>query len=298
MSGKWVVVTGATSGIGKEAARELARQGAHLGIVGRNAAKTSATADELRRDAGAGAEVETFIADLSELSQVRSLAAELHERWDRIDVLINNAGVNNAEPQPTSDGFDAMLATNYLAPFLLTNLVLDLLRAGAQHSPELSPQSPARVVNVASEAHRLSDRLDPDTLTDFSPSGALQSNRLYGRSKLALILFTQELATRVEGDGIIANSVCPGLVATNLVGADSPATRFAKAASSTLLVRRPEQGARVLIRLASDPAFAHATGKFVSSTPGAGLLPPHPKRRDKELQHRLWTKTEALVGLH
>ena len=280
MDAKICIVTGATSGIGKEIARGLVAQGAQVGIVGRNPDKVKATAEEL------GGAVETYLADLSELSQVRTLAAELHRRNERIDVLVNNAGINSSSPQPTSEGYDAMLVTNYLAPFLLTNLVLDLLKAGA----------PARVVNVASEAHRLSDRLDPDRLTDFSPSGAISGNRLYGRTKLALILSTQELAARLQGSGVTANSVCPGLVATNLVGEATPLTRFAQLASSTPLVRRPEQGASMPLRLATDPSFDGVTGQFISSTPGAGILPKHSARKDAALQQRLWEATEELVG--
>jgi NAD(P)-dependent dehydrogenase (short-subunit alcohol dehydrogenase family) len=280
MDGKICIVTGATSGIGKEIARGLVAHGAKVGIVGRNPEKTKATAEEL------GGAVETYLADLSELAQVRTLAAELHERNDRINVLVNNAGINSSQAQPTSEGYDAMLATNYLAPFLLTNLVVDLLTAGA----------PARVVNIASEAHRLSDRLDPDRLTDFSPSGRISGNRLYGRTKLALILSTQELATRLRGSGVTANSVCPGLVATNLVGEGSLTTRFAQVASSTPFVRRPSQGASVPLRLAIDAEFDGVTGQFFSSTPGAGLLPAHPARKDEALQQRLWEATEELVG--
>ena len=280
------IVTGATSGIGKEIARELARRGVHVGIVGRNPAKTAATADELRASVP-DAEIETYHADLSELGDVRALADELHRRNDRIDVLVNNAGINSSIPIVTSDGFDVMLATNYLAPFLLTNLVTDLLKAGA----------PSRVVNVASEAHRASDRIDVDHIRDFVPMGVVGGNRLYGRTKLELILFTQELARRLEGTGVTANAVCPGLVATNLAGEASPFTRVAAAMSRTPLVRRPEQGARMPVRLASDPAFERTTGEFFSSTPGARLIPAHPARRDRALQTELWARTADLVGL-
>jgi NAD(P)-dependent dehydrogenase (short-subunit alcohol dehydrogenase family) len=215
---------------------------------------------------------------------VRSVADTLRTSWGRIDALVNNAGINTSSPAPTSDGFDPMLATNYLSPWLLTNLLLDVLRAGA----------PARVVNVASEAHRLSDKLDPHHLNDFSPSGPLETNRLYGRTKLALILYTQELADRVEPAEITVNAMCPGLVATNLAG-DSTATRLAALASRTPLVRRPDQGAALAIRLAVEPQYEGVTGGFFSSTPGAGLLPPHPSRRDRDLQRELWDATAELV---
>ena len=280
------IVTGATSGIGKEIARGLLRRGFAVGIVGRNPAKTDRTADELRASVP-GSDVETYLADLSELGQVRDLAAELHRRDDRIDVFVNNAGINSDTPRNSSDGFNVMLATNYLAPFLLTNLVLDLLEAAA----------PSRVVMVASEAHRLSDRIDVDHLTDFTPSGFTSGQRLYGRTKLELILFTQELAARVAPKRITVNAMCPGLVATNIGGEGALFTRVATLASRTPVIRRPEQGAALAIRMAYDTAFASKSGEFFSSTPGAGLLPAAPGRRDRALQATLWDRTANLVGL-
>ncbi|MEY2571042.1 MAG: retinol dehydrogenase 12, partial [Acidimicrobiaceae bacterium] len=162
MNGQRVIVTGATSGIGKEIARGLVQGGASVAIVGRNPAKLAATVDELGGGAGSAAaaprvKIDTYTADLSELTAVRALAAELHVRESHINVLVNNAGINLGGGAPTSDGYDPMLATNYLSPWLLTNLVLDLLAAGR----------PARIVNVASEAHRIADRIDPAHLTTF-----------------------------------------------------------------------------------------------------------------------------------
>ncbi len=280
------VVTGATSGIGTEIARGLLRRGFTVGIVGRNPGKTDRTAEELRASVP-GAEVETYLADLSELDQVRDLASELHRRNDRLDVLVNNAGINSDTPLNSSDGFNVMLATNYLAPFLLTNLVIDLLEAAA----------PSRVVNVASEAHRLADHIDVDHLTDFVPTGFSSAQRLYGRTKLELILFTQELAARVADKRITVNAMCPGLVATNISGEGALFTRLAAVASRTPVIRRPEQGASLAIRMACDTAFAGRTGEFLSSTPGAGLLPTAPARRDRALQAALWDRTADLVGL-
>jgi len=275
-----VIVTGATSGIGKEIARGLVEEGASVAIVGRNPAKLAATVEEL------GGDVDTYTADLSELKAVRALVSELHERESHINVLVNNAGINLGGGAPTSDGYDPMLATNYLSPWLLTTLVLDLLRAGA----------PARVVNVASEAHRVADHIDPAHLTDFDTSGnEIAVNRAYGRTKLELILFTQELAGRVKHDGITVNAVCPGLVATNLAGASSPFTRVADLLSITPLVRRPAQGAALPLALATDPKYDGVSGQFFSSTPGAGLLPTHPPRKDIALQRDLWAATEALL---
>ena len=285
VAAKRCIVTGATSGIGKEIARGLLQRGEHVGIIARSPEKTAATVEELRASVP-GAEIDTFIADLSELTDIRSVADSVCSSWDHIDVLVNNAGINSSVGVHTSDGFDPMLATNYLGPWLLTNLMLKTLVAGA----------PARVINVASEMHRASDKLEPDHLTDFSSSGPFETNRLYGRTKLALILFTQELAERTNPSEVAVNAMCPGLVATNLAG-DSTVTRLAALASRTPLVRRPEQGARLALRLALDPQYAGVTGGFFSSTPGAGLLPAHPARRDRELQRRLWDKTAELVDL-
>lgn len=273
------IVTGATSGIGFELARALVERGDHVGIVARNPAKAKATVEEL------GGNVDVFRADLGELAEVRRVAAEVHDRWERVDVLVNNAGINATGAGTTAEGFDAMVATNYLGPFLLTNLLRDLLVDGS------------RVVNTASEAHRLSDRLDPETFD--RPNRSLAGNRLYGRTKLALMLFTQELAARFAADGpaATANSCCPGLVATNLAGSASPITKAAGLLARTPLVRRPDQGAAVLIRLATDPALDGVTSQFFSSTPGATLLPAVPALADVDLQQRLWARTERLVGL-
>ena len=275
------IVTGATSGIGKEIARGLLERGASVAIIGRNPAKLAATVDEL------GGGVDTYTADLSELADVRRLADELLAREPRVDVLVNNAGINAGNQLRTRDGLDPMLSTNYLAPWLLTTRLLDRLRASA----------PARVVNVASEAHRLSDRIDPAQLTEFDAHGGqITINRLYGRTKLELLLFTQELAARVADDGVIVNAMCPGLVATNLVGASSPVTRVANVLSVTPFVRRPAQGAAMAIALALDSKYDGVTGEFFSSTPGAGLLPPHPARKDGDLQRALWDATDRLVN--
>ena len=281
MQGKRVIVTGATSGIGKEAARELVRRGAAVGIVGRNPDKTEKAGAEL----GAS---EVFIADLAELDQVRRLAGEIEAVWPTLDVLVNNAGINATIRERTSGGYDPMVATNFLAPVLLTTLLLDALRRAA----------PSRVVNVASEAHRMSDRLDPATIHEWGPaSGSLSQNRLYGRTKLALLLAMQELASRVVHDRIDVNSCCPGLVATNLAGSESRLTHASKLLARTPMVRRPEQGAAIVVRLASEPDLEGETGAFHSSTPGAGLMPRDGRLRDAELQRKVWSAATDLLDL-
>jgi len=281
-----MIVTGATNGIGEAAAVELARGGAQVGLVARNPRKADATVariDTIRP----GASVDVFIADLALMSDVRKVAAEMLDRYEHIDVLVNNAGIQLREQRTTSEGLPEMVAVNYLAPWLLTSLLRDRLVASA----------PARVVVTASEAHRIGWTINPDTfLTDTSRFGPAAIMSAYGKSKLADVLFTLELAERLEGTGVTANCCCPGLVATGLAGTDNMTDRVATALSRTPLIRRPEQGARVLVRLATDPAFATRTGEFISSTPLAGLLPKIPAVRDAVRRHQLWDATEALLN--
>ena len=280
-----MIVTGATNGIGEAAAIELARRGARVGIVGRNPVKAEATVARIH-EARPDARVDVFIGDLALMADVRKVAEQILDRFDRIDVLVNNAGIQLSQQRPTAEGLPEMIAVNYLAPWLLTSLLRDRLVAS----------SPARVVVTASEAHRVGWRVDPEQiLTDLSPFGRSGVMLAYGQSKLLDVLFTQELADRLRGTGVTANCCCPGLVATGLAGTDNLADRAARALSRTPLVRRPEQGARVLVRLATDPEFAVRTGAFISSTPLARFVPDIPALRDTELRRRLWEETEALL---
>src|SRR5438445_8980831 len=187
ITGQRVVITGATSGIGKATALELARRGGELAIVCRNLEKGKVTAGEIE-SAVPGATVEVFLADLSELDQVRQVAREISARYEVLDVLVDNAGVQDMQARRTSEGFDHMLASYYLGPFLLTNLVLDRLRA-----------APAgRIVVVASEAHRNAGRLDPESFEQLGDYTGLRAMRAYGRTKLLDLLFALELARRLE----------------------------------------------------------------------------------------------------
>jgi retinol dehydrogenase-12 len=281
-----VIVTGATNGIGEAAAIELARRGARVGIVARNPEKAAATVTKIRAGTP-GATVDVFIGDLGLMDDVRDVAAEILNTYEHIDVLVNNAGIQLTEQRATAEGLPEMVAVNYLAPWLLTSLLRDRLVASA----------PARVVVTASEAHRIGWSVDPDTiLTDLSPFGRAGVMSAYGKSKLLDVLFTLELAERLEGTGVTANCCCPGMVATGLAGTENVADRVATALSRTPLMRRPDQGARVLVRLATDPAFATRTGEFISSTPLAGLLPAIPSVSDVALRKRLWEETEELLS--
>jgi NAD(P)-dependent dehydrogenase (short-subunit alcohol dehydrogenase family) len=281
-----MIVTGATNGIGEAAAIEFARRDAHVGIVARNPRKAEATVARIQAFTP-DAPVDVFIGDLGLMADVRKVAAEILDRYEHIDVLVNNAGIQLTEQRATSEGFPEMVAVNYLAPWLLTELLRDRLVSSA----------PARVVVTASEAHRVGWTIDPETiLTDTSPFGRAGVMPAYGKSKLLDVLFTLELAERLQGTGVTANCCCPGLVATGLAGTENVADRVATVLSRTPLVRRPEQGARVLVRLATHPDFATRTGAFISSTPLAGLLPTMPAVRDIALRRRLWDATEALLN--
>jgi NAD(P)-dependent dehydrogenase (short-subunit alcohol dehydrogenase family) len=284
--GRVAIVTGGTSGIGKEIARGLVRDGFLVGIVCRNEMRAAATVEELVRDVP-GARVETFIGDLSVQLDVRRVAASLVERFERLDVLVGNAGVHLLRAKVSADGYDRMIATNHLGPFLLTNLLLGLLEKGA----------PSRVVIVASEAHRRAGRLDVERFAEPGSYGPLESMRVYGRSKLLNILFAQELARRMEGSGVTVNAVCPGAVATGLFRDVPGGGRVSGLLAHTPLMRTPAQGARPVLRLALDEEFEGRSGVFHSSTPGAGLLPVVGALRDPELQRAVWDRSARLVGL-
>jgi NAD(P)-dependent dehydrogenase (short-subunit alcohol dehydrogenase family) len=280
-----IIITGATNGIGQAAALELARQGAHLGIVARNPAKAEATVRRITTTAP-GSTVDVFVGDLALMGDIRRVAAQILDRYRRINILINNAGIQLTKQRTTTEGLPEMVAVNYLAPWLITSLLYDRLVESA----------PARVVMTASEGHRLGWSIDPATiLTHATPIGRGGVLRAYGKSKLLDVLFTIELAERLARTGVTANCCCPGVVATGLGEPDDRTERFYTALSRTPLVRRPDQGARVLVRLATDPAFTGRTGEFVSSTPLAPILPRIPAVRDVALRKRLWQETERLL---
>jgi NAD(P)-dependent dehydrogenase (short-subunit alcohol dehydrogenase family) len=287
ITGRRVVITGATSGIGHATAMELARRGAEITMVCRNPDRGKTTTAEIE-DEVPDAAVDVLVADLSELDQVREVATEINARYRAVDVLINNAGVQNLWPRITSDGFDHMLAANYLGPFLLTNLVLDRMRA-----------APAgRVVVVASDAHRIAGRPDPESFEHLGEySGGRHTVRAYAQSKLLDLLFALELARRLDGSGVAANALCPGLVATNLVEGGPAFGGLDRLLSHTPLVRTPEQGARISVRLATDPSLEGVSGRYFPSTPGSRFLPRVRAACDANLQRRVWDRTAELVGL-
>jgi NAD(P)-dependent dehydrogenase (short-subunit alcohol dehydrogenase family) len=277
--GKTVLVTGATSGIGLEAAVELARRGARVAIVGRDPARTDAARHAIRARSGSDA-ASHLLCDFSVQAQVRALADAFRARHGRLEILINNAGAVNKARRLTPEGIEATFAVNHLGYFLLTNLLLDLLRTSA----------PARVVSVASVAHRRGT-LDFDDL-GFARGYSIM--RAYARSKLANVLFAAELARRLAGTGITSNSVHPGSVATNIW---SGAPLWARPIIH--FVFRPsfvsaERGARGLVQLAASPELEGVTGEYFE---GGRPVPPAPLAADPALARRLWEVSARLVGL-
>ena len=265
------MVTGASSGIGRAAAIELAEQGATVVPVGRDAGRT----EQVARKVGG----EPLVADFSSLAAVRTLADELLARHDRIDVLVNNAGLVAGRRRLTADGLELTMAVNHFAPFLLTNLLLDRLRASA----------PARIVTTASDAHR-GGLLDVSDL-DFDRRWSAWS--AYGTSKLANILFTRALARRLEGTGVIANCLHPGVIRTGLARGASVPIRVGWRALSVFF-GSPRKGASTIVYLASSPEAADVSGGyFADSRPAT----PSAQAQDDELAEELWDRSAALVGL-
>ena len=277
MAGRTVLVTGATSGIGKATAIGLAAMGAHLAVVGRDRRRTEATAREVR--AVGDGQVAIFVADLSEQSQVRRLAEEVRGQLASIDVLVNNAGGCWDTRHVTADGLERTFAVNHLAPFLLTQLLLDRLKQSRA----------ARVVTVSSNAHRLG-RVDFD---DLQGERAYSGARAYNQSKLANLLFTYELARRLAPTAVTANALHPGMVNTSF-GAEDPGhlqrllVPFIRPFMTT-----PTRGAGTSIHLASAPEVEQSSGRYFANCRPATSSPAS---QDRAVAARLWQVSDDLVG--
>jgi retinol dehydrogenase-12 len=276
MDGRVCVVTGATSGIGKATAAALARLGAQVVLVARDCGRGEATAAEV---AAAGASPPRLeIADLASMAQVRALAGRLGA-LDRIDVLVNNAGLMAGQRRVTADGFDEVFAVNHLAPFLLTRLLLGQLTAAA----------PARVITVTSGAHA-GARLDLD---DPQLERGWDSWRAYANSKLANILFTRELARRLEGTGVTANCAHPGVVRTRF-GREARLPMRAAVTLGRPFMLSPRRGADTIVYLATSPEVAGASGGYYVKRQ---RREPSAAARDDAAARRLWQLSEELTGL-
>ena len=277
MAGKVVLITGGTGGIGKATAIGLAAIGARVGITGRDLARAEQAAADIR-SASENPAVDAFAADMTSQAEVRRLAAAVLDAYPRLHVLVNNVGGFWAHRHPTADGLERTFALNHLAPFLLTNLLLDRLKASA----------PARVVTVSSGAQSMG-RIDFDDL-----QGALNysGQRAYNQSKLANIMFTNELARRLDGAGVTATSVHPGVVRTNF-GAEDQAWFFTIISRVVRpLLKTPAQGAQTPIYLASSPDMDGISGQFfVNRKPKTANKVAY----DTDMTARLWRVSTDLV---
>lgn len=278
MTGPTVLITGATSGIGRYAAEALAARGANVIIHGRSADRVRGVIEQVTRRAP-GAAVQGVVADLSRRDAIETMALEITSRLVRLDVLIHNAAVVPLAREVTHEGFEMQFAVNHLAPFLLTRRLLPLLTRSA----------PSRVVVVASQLER-AGRIDFD---DLQSERAYDSDAAYRQSKLANVLFAAELARRLAGTGVTANSLHPGIAGTNLLHALRRKPRW-MAALTRYRAPSPEVAIGTIVRLALDPRLAEVTGGYFREEEQAE---PSPQARDPLLAARLWSASAALLGI-
>ena len=280
LKGRTCLVTGATSGIGEETARGLARLGATVIVAGRNPAKCLATVARIRRESG-NPDVEYLLADLSSQAEIRALVHRFRERHDRLDVLVNNAGSAFRRRRLSADGIEMTFALNHLSYFLLTNLLLETIKSAA----------PARIVNVASNGHYES----PLDLNDLEMERDYSILKAYNRSKFANVLFTYELARRLKGTGVTANALHPGLVATNIVRHNGLLVwwgwRLYVRFRGPLTVK---EGASTGIYLASSPEVEGVSGAYFVKKKQA---PSDPATYDEAVARKLWEASARLTGL-
>jgi NAD(P)-dependent dehydrogenase (short-subunit alcohol dehydrogenase family) len=279
LDGKTALITGATSGIGLEASVQLAARGARVVMVGRDPAKGARMVEEVQRRSGSN-DVALLLCDFAVQADIRRLAADYLAAEPRLDILINNAGSVSDRRRVTADGLEQTFAVNHLGYFLLTNLLLDRLIASA----------PSRVVNVASVGHKHGD-LDFDNLQ--YEHGGYSIMKAYGRSKLANVLFTAELARRLEGKGVTVNCLHPGAVATAIWSRAPWYARPILAVAKKLMVTPEEGGARVVHLAASEEVAGRSGGYYEKNR----LVTPAPRAQDVALAKQLWDVSARLVQL-
>lgn len=272
------LVTGATSGIGRVTARALAQQGATVIVGGRSRDKAEATVAAIRQETG-NQRVDYVLADLSVQAEVRRLAAEVQTRYDRLDVLVNNAGGFFFKRLPSADGVEMTWALNVLGPFLLTNLLRETLEASA----------PARIVNISSDIHRNAKM----NLDDVELAHSYSGQKAYGQSKLALVLVTYEWARRLADNGVTVNAVHPGFVATGIGLGDGILSKFMMPLMRRMALT-PEEGAETSIYVASSIQLEGVTGKYFAKKE---MIDSAPSTYDETAARRVWDICAGMVGM-
>jgi NAD(P)-dependent dehydrogenase (short-subunit alcohol dehydrogenase family) len=277
MHGKICLVTGATNGIGKATALALAQMGATVVIVGRNPAKCAAVVSEIKQISGNDA-VEAISGDLSIMAEVRQVVTQFQAKYQKLHVLVNNAGGAFGKRELTAEGFERTFALNHLNYFLLTTLLLDMLKDSA----------PARIVNVSSDSHK-------GAQLDFDDLQSAQGNfvfKAYGRSKLAVVVFSYELARRLAGTGVTVNVLHPGLVRTGFAGNLGAVPSAVINFCMRFVGMTPEQGALTSVYLATSPAVEKVTGKYWEKSKA---VPSSRVAYDETTWTRLWEASEKMV---
>ena len=280
MRGQIVMVTGANAGIGKITARELARMGAHVIMVARSREKGEAALAEIKSTTGSS-QIDLLLADLSSQQSIRQLATDFQARYDKLHVLVNNAGAVFLKRQESADGLEMTFALNHLGYFLLTNLLLDMIKASA----------PARIVNVSSMAHQ-QGQID---FADLQNQKSYQGFQVYSQSKLANLLFTYELARRLEGSGVTVNALHPGFVASNFAKNNGFIARLAMNLAKLLrIAQTTDKGAETSIYLASSPEAALVTGKYFDEK--KAIRSSHASYNEADAR-QLWQVSKQMTGL-
>jgi NAD(P)-dependent dehydrogenase (short-subunit alcohol dehydrogenase family) len=278
MAGKTVLVTGATQGIGREAALAFAKMGARVGVVGRDATRAREAAEYVKA-AVPGAQVDIFLADLSLMADVRKLADEVKAIYSELHVLLNNAGAIFTDRKTTSEGLEQTFALNHMSYFLLTNLLLELLQKSA----------PARVVSVSSDAHQLNSF----NLADLQSEKSYGGMKAYGASKLENILFTRELARRLEGTGVTANCLHPGVIASGF-GKNNGGLFGALLKVGNLFMTTPEKGARTSVYVATSEEGGKVSGAYFNNSKQAKTAKV---AQDAAVAKQLWDESAKLAGI-
>ncbi|XP_023671126.1 retinol dehydrogenase 13 [Paramormyrops kingsleyae] len=282
LEGKTVLITGANTGIGKETAVDLAQRGARVLIACRDLSRAKKAAADIRQRSGNG-NVVVKLVDLASLDSVRQLAKDIQENEERLDILINNAGIMMCPKWKTEDGFEMQFGVNHLGHFLLTNCLLDLLKKSA----------PSRIVNVSSLAHE-KGQIHFDDINLDNDYGPLKS---YRQSKLANVLFSRELAARLKGTGVTVYSLHPGVVRTELARHQLTPSALWKRILIVpiyLLMKTPWQGAQTTIYCAVEESIADVSGLYYSD---CAPKEPAPQAKDDQAARRLWDLSTSMLGL-